>query len=368
MKRVLLVGLSFFISYYMLGQCLEIIGANSDEPEVYCFEAIGNIPSGTVFYITDNEWDSNSNTFNTGEGLRKWTAPNEGIKSGSKITIPRTGSTSCGGTENISGAMNLSASDGDEFYVTTKDPSGGASITAADICSAVRLGSTAGGGGDLPAGSFATSRDNIRRTPAGTWEANSSAPFDFVGDDCESIQLPVELIYFTGEEENKFNKLTWATATEINNAYFSIEYSRDGQGFKEIGQVEGAGNSIETIEYDFLHENPNVGDNYYRLRQVDLDGSFEYSSVVVVNRGGDNNISIRPNQVTGVVNVFLHEGYKKNTKGMIYDLLGAEVMNVNLPANATQYNIDVTDLPSGHYFFRLEGGRNIEVLRFLKRD
>ncbi|MEL6845379.1 MAG: T9SS type A sorting domain-containing protein [Bacteroidota bacterium] len=128
------------------------------------------------------------------------------------------------------------------------------------------------------------------------------------------------------------------------------------------------GNSVETVDYAFTHDTPNVGDNYYRLRQVDYDGSFEYSNVVVVNRAGENNVSIRPNITKGQVNVFIQKGYTRDTRGVIYDLLGSQVMDVVIPANSNQQTIDVQHLPKGHYLFRLQEGSNMEVIRFVKMD
>ena len=120
---------------------------------------------------------------------------------------------------------------------------------------------------------------------------------------------------------------------DSNNAFFSVEYSRDGNGYKEIGRVAGHGNSVETIEYEFMHDSPLVGDNYYRLRQEDFDGTFEYSDIVVVNKDGDQALSIRPNTVIGEMTVVISKGLEKDTDGIVYDLLGSEVMTVRFPAN-----------------------------------
>lgn len=91
------------------------------------------------------------------------------------------------------------------------------------------------------------------------------------------VPLPVELTSFDCMS-NKINmQLNWVTATERNCDYFGIERSSDGNNFEEIGRVEGAGNSNSTKKYTYTDENPLIGINYYRLRQVDISGETTYS-------------------------------------------------------------------------------------------
>lgn len=95
--------------------------------------------------------------------------------------------------------------------------------------------------------------------------------------------LPVELISFTGKPmKNKAVTLNWATATESNNKQFEVEYSTDGKVFKMIDKVKGAGSTFIRQDYAFEHRAATAGINYYRLKQVDYDGAFEYSNVISV--------------------------------------------------------------------------------------
>jgi hypothetical protein len=105
----------------------------------------------------------------------------------------------------------------------------------------------------------------------------------FLTDLAWSNIVPVQLIYFRGKAENNRAKLQWATATEINSAYFGVERSADLKEFAPVGQVASAGDSRERLEYSFLDDGPLPGVNYYRLKQVDKDGSFEYSKVIAVS-------------------------------------------------------------------------------------
>lgn len=92
--------------------------------------------------------------------------------------------------------------------------------------------------------------------------------------------LPVELTSFTAHADGQQAVLEWTTASEHDNAYFSVEHSRDAFAFREVGRVSGTGNSQSLVPYEFKHGAPAWGMNFYRLRQVDLDGRYEYSSVV----------------------------------------------------------------------------------------
>lgn len=103
-------------------------------------------------------------------------------------------------------------------------------------------------------------------------------------DPCVSITpLPVELVSFTGAATADGITLKWSTASEDNNSHFEVERSTDGKAFEKISQVQGHGNSSVMLYYDHLDQRPKPGTNYYRLKQVDIDGQFEYSKIIAVN-------------------------------------------------------------------------------------
>jgi hypothetical protein len=97
--------------------------------------------------------------------------------------------------------------------------------------------------------------------------------------------LPIELIYFKAEAItwDRIVNLLWATASEKDNDFFTIERSRDGKRFHEIAKVQGAGTHIGTLEYTFTDVTPVEGMSYYRLKQTDINGDYSYSQVVRVN-------------------------------------------------------------------------------------
>ncbi len=118
-----------------------------------------------------------------------------------------------------------------------------------------------------------------------------------LGCSCNQI-LPITLIYFTAKQNNSQVVLQWATASETDNEYFSLEKSRDGQQFNEIGRVAGAGTSTGKLTYQFTDDFPFGGTSYYRLKQVDLDGTFTYSRLVAVNSEVTAALRIYPNPLT----------------------------------------------------------------------
>jgi len=119
-----------------------------------------------------------------------------------------------------------------------------------------------------------------------------------LGCACSQI-LPVTLAYFTARQQESQVLLQWATASEKDNAYFSLEKSRDGQQFNEIGRVIGAGTSNTKRTYEFTDDFPFRGTSYYRLRQVDFDGTSANSRIAAVNSKVTAALKIYPNPLTG---------------------------------------------------------------------
>jgi len=110
--------------------------------------------------------------------------------------------------------------------------------------------------------------------------------------------LPIELVSFNAIAVGNAVQLTWHTATELNNDYFTIERSADGETFTGVQTIEGAGNSSQSRNYETMDLNPISGTSYYRLKQTDYNGAYSYSDVasVVVNKS--DLFSISPNPVT----------------------------------------------------------------------
>src|SRR5690606_8997339 len=115
----------------------------------------------------------------------------------------------------------------------------------------------------------------------------------------ELVPLPVELEKFTANVFGKDKvKLEWHTLSEINNSHFEIERSRNGMYFMRIAEIKAASNATEEHFYHYVDEKPLEDTNYYRLKQVDYDGKFEYSQIRSVSLNFSNfNFKVFPNPV-----------------------------------------------------------------------
>lgn len=182
--------------------------------------------------------------------------------------------------------------------------------------------------------------------------------------------LPVELLSFIAVKSGNSALLLWKTASEINNNYFRIERSADGFDFGNLGIVFGAGNSNQLLEYSFLDATPVSGINYYRLVQVDFDGT-EYASQIAsldFETSDDQiGISMYPNPVKtdNILNIVLPpdvQGHMRITDINGRILFSDEVENsqqpIQLKAASDLFN-------PGVYFISVVTGSSVYSGRFL---
>lgn len=180
--------------------------------------------------------------------------------------------------------------------------------------------------------------------------------------------LPVELTYFNANQQQSSTLLTWQTASELNNSHFAIERGTDGAAYREIGEVRGNGTSLTLNNYRFVDERPAPGINYYRLRQVDFDGQFEYSRVVSVNFGErEGEVQLYPTLASDEVILVFSNPTVSNGTILLYSQNGRLVKTVDFEEETTEVRMDVSTLPSGNYYVRVHSGRLLETLRFVKR-
>jgi Secretion system C-terminal sorting domain len=116
--------------------------------------------------------------------------------------------------------------------------------------------------------------------------------------DC-SVPLPVELEYFKGRMEGKVVVFEWASSSESNNSFYSLQRSHDGQNFITIAKLNGRGTTRERHVYTGRDPFPKRGLNYYRLLQVDFDGTRTYSPMIVVQTTFDATVEVWPNPANG---------------------------------------------------------------------
>ncbi len=176
-----------------------------------------------------------------------------------------------------------------------------------------------------------------------------------------ALALPVELVSFDAKLlEGKKAQLNWRTASELNNEGFDIERSDDGKSWERLHFMPGSGTSTEAHHYSFLDEHPLPGINYYRLRQKDFDGQFEYSPIVSVEMERKGSVSVFPNPASSTATLYLDTDYLGEATLTLYDLMGRQVKSqpLTLEGKALHTDIDLTDLPgSGIYLMVIEAGQ-----------
>ena len=178
--------------------------------------------------------------------------------------------------------------------------------------------------------------------------------------------LPITLSgFFANRTKDNEVRVSWQTAVEKNNAYFDIERSEDGKTFRSIGEVKGKGNTSSGFSYSFMDEKPAQGNNYYRLKQTDYDGSFEYSHILTVNnKSKEDRFVVAPNPVGDILNIE-YLGRNNDIRSIeIYDVFGKLLYQVS---NDLQENeINTSNLQSGTYIWKINQNGNIQTGKFLK--
>ncbi|KAA5547400.1 T9SS type A sorting domain-containing protein [Adhaeribacter rhizoryzae] len=194
-----------------------------------------------------------------------------------------------------------------------------------------------------------------------------------VDENCTPLEpLPVELISFAGESTKEGILLTWSTASEKNNDYFELERSADGKTYAKIGQEKGKGTTNSRQMYTLRDNRASQGTYYYRLKQVDLDGTFTYSNVIAVKHGfglGRANLVVAPNPVSsGQFTLRLPEA-ATNAQLQILDLNGRLMATQNLEAGVTEASFSTQNLQlrAGNYIIKIIDGANVSHAKMIVR-
>jgi hypothetical protein len=171
--------------------------------------------------------------------------------------------------------------------------------------------------------------------------------------------IPVELESFTASVNSNFVTLNWVTATELNNTGFDIEQSIDNSSWNKIGFVNGNGTTTEKSFYTFTVKNPFEGNSYYRLKQIDYDGTFTYSNVVSVSVGLLNDFSLEqnyPNPFNPATIIKYNIPEESTVQIKIFNVVGevvTELINEVESSGSHQKIFNASNLTSGIYFVKM---------------
>ena len=181
--------------------------------------------------------------------------------------------------------------------------------------------------------------------------------------------LPVGFASFKGLKKDEHVELKWITITESNNDHFVVERSQDSEHFDPLGTVKGAGTTSGTSRYGYMDPAPQPGVNYYRLKQVDLNGSSSYSAVIEVNYDFVPEVfrSLYPNPVANGESVIaeLYLERDEKVKLEVFDMMGRVVYTDanKFDAGAARFNIQTSGWDSGIYFVKVSGPTTAQTKR-----
>lgn len=182
--------------------------------------------------------------------------------------------------------------------------------------------------------------------------------------------LPIELLYFNGLNEQSYNTFSWSTSTEINNDYFTLEKTTDAVNFIDVAKINGAGNSNTVQYYSIIDYHPTEGMWYYRLKQTDFDGKYSYSKLLAINVPSQlsDNISIYPNPFSTSATIVINNiSQLKKVELRIYNVLGEESMSTSITKQITTF--DARGLPSGVYFYQIaDNNKTIQSGKLISRQ
>ncbi|MEL6925303.1 MAG: T9SS type A sorting domain-containing protein, partial [Bacteroidota bacterium] len=184
-----------------------------------------------------------------------------------------------------------------------------------------------------------------------------------------NVVLPIELIYLEAIANEKYIELNWATALEENFDYFTLERSQDGYKFEEIAVVPGSG-SIFGAAYHYS-DRPTItaGVLYYRLKAVDLDGSYEYSDIVVATVSSSfQELKLYPNPVNELLFVELESTKQPIVSYSIRNVSGKVILEGQEQLSERRFSIAVNDLPMGVYYLNVTHSSSTNSALFVVTD
>jgi Secretion system C-terminal sorting domain len=347
MKSILTLSLFVFFQIQSVAQTIvrypsgslspDLVASNVTATNISLGNGINQVPCSSYVIGSGFDQTSQNNALNNGDYFEFTITPNPGYAiTITTVSILTTGSNLVG-TPLLERALYYKKQS-QAFYMYVAGYN--STSLGTNICSSSSSGST-------PAPNVVTTEPITFRL---VYYNNTSGVQARIGPVTVSgsIALPIKLSSFAASNIKNSNILNFTTTSEFNNAGFDIERSSDGVAFEKIGWVDGHGNTKEEKQYSFTDTKPLFGINYYRLRQVDYDGRFEYSSIVSTKFESDDRY-LFPNPATKEIQVHNAIGSPYQIKSITGKILFQGVLNDHI--------IDISNLASGTYILYPETGR-----------
>ncbi len=327
-----------------------------------------NAESFTIGNLTAN--NNNSITINAGGALTL--SPGNFLTAGNGTTITVHGTFTINGDFQVNNNVTLVITG--TMIVTgnvdmgnngSLNVSGGLSV-GGNFTGGNNTSVTVGAGGSIDVDGNLSVGNGSTLNGTGTFSVGGSCS-DGTSSFCEDGQLPVELLFFSATPKSGYVQLDWATASELNFDYFTVERSDEGESFNEIGVVAGNGNSTIRNDYSFQDISPRQGRNYYRIKSVDFDGYTEYFNIEKVDFKGMGSVRVYPNPVKINQQVTIAFGNHFSEVGflIVQDLMGRVITKKSITSGDSHLNTE--GLSSGVYLVKVFVGLDQYTNRLVVR-
>jgi len=194
----------------------------------------------------------------------------------------------------------------------------------------------------------------------------------YVNGEVYSGPLPVELVSFSARISDTEIILNWLTATEVNNYGFEVQRFVKADDWEVLGFIEGHGNSNSPKEYNFLDSDINSAGTYsYRLKQIDNDGTYEFSKTIEVNFGSPIKFELNqnyPNPFNPTTTISFNLPQSGNVALKVFNSIGEEVVTLTdgfIEAGVYTFNFNAEGLPSGMYIYQLSTPEKTQVRKMI---
>ena len=213
---------------------------------------------------------------------------------------------------------------------------------------------------------------NVPMADSGSYTVTNPAAFNRLKMTINYVAIiPVEMVSFDASVNGNLINLKWQTATELNNSGFEIQRKSENTNWTKIGFVNGSGTSSEIKNYSFTDSYSSEGTVYYRLRQIDFDGSSSYSKIINVDLNSPSNFILNqnyPNPFNPSTTVSFNIPKATNVKLTIYNQIGQQVdelVNRNLEAGSYSYTWNAQDVVTGIYIYELRTEKVVSVKKMV---
>ena len=400
--RLSLAFLSLFLSisvYALKPGDIAFIGFNHDGEDDFAIVALVDLPGLDDIFFSDGEPSSGGLSIDASgtDGIIQWITPVGGVTAGTIVVFTNISRISVGLASVSTGSITqvdtgFSLSTGNEGVVAYEaNPT--TFTTPVDWLAAYYRGSTSSGefpdltGTGLTYGVNAlnvgtVSEDGGEYTGIITGQddygnylaiINNSTNWAFESTNGENVlpfqstsfSLPVDLAEFTATDmEEEGVLLKWETVTEEDNHGFEVQHSTDGKRWADLSFIIGNGTTQEVQNYHYFDKFPVSGTNYYRLKQMDYDGNFEYSEVVVIRKANQDkalSVEVGPNPTQSYLNYWI-DGTETSVNITVFDLKGRIVLSLR-EQNHTGMII-VNTLRPGNYLLRIDTANRMLTKQF----